>query len=191
MSNSFVWLPHTGQKGASMIEVLVAIVVFSIGMLGLAGLQTAALRGHVSAWARENVAALIADLAERMRSNPNGVQIGAYRYTPHYTSSGMPQGVVAPPQSCAATQSPAQRAICDLYAAHDMARRRLPGGFINVAADGRHAMRITVMWADKDAPEAGIACTPASSASPLIPAKTCCPPDTPAGIRCLNSMVMP
>lgn len=59
--------------GFSMVEVLVAILVFSIGLLGLAGLQSLSLASsHVSAL--RSVAVMHArDMADRMRANLGAV----------------------------------------------------------------------------------------------------------------------
>ena len=61
------------QRGFSMIEVLVSLLVIGVGLLGLSGLQIATLKGTNNAHSR-NVASLLAmDLSDRMRSNRNGV----------------------------------------------------------------------------------------------------------------------
>lgn len=50
-----------------MIEVLVAFIIFSFGMLGLAGLQTRLLTYNQSSLFRTQAAALTDDLLDRMR----------------------------------------------------------------------------------------------------------------------------
>ncbi len=57
------------QRGLSLIEVLVAVVIISLGLLGMAGLQASSLRGSQSAVYRAQAAQLAADMAERMRAN--------------------------------------------------------------------------------------------------------------------------
>lgn len=57
------------QRGLSLIEVLVAVVIISLGMLGMAGLQASSLRGSQSAVYRAQAAQFAADMAERMRGN--------------------------------------------------------------------------------------------------------------------------
>jgi type IV pilus assembly protein PilV len=57
------------QRGLSMIEVLVAIVILSLGLLGMAGLQAAGLRTSQSAFYRAQAAQFANDMAERMRAN--------------------------------------------------------------------------------------------------------------------------
>ncbi len=61
------------SKGVSMIEVLVTIVVLSIGLLGMAALQMTGLRSINSASYRTQATLLISDIAERVRSNPTAV----------------------------------------------------------------------------------------------------------------------
>lgn len=56
--------------GSTLIEVLVSIVILSFGLLGMAGLQAAALRDHREARLQASAVRLATDLAERMRGNP-------------------------------------------------------------------------------------------------------------------------
>lgn len=60
------------QGGFSMIEVLVTLLVFTIGLLGLAALQLNALQGTSDSAQRSQAATVLQDLAERMRANPEG-----------------------------------------------------------------------------------------------------------------------
>jgi type IV pilus assembly protein PilV len=60
------------DQGFTLIEVMVALLVLSIGLLGLAGLQVAALQNNQSAFMRSQATALAYDLADRMRSNVLG-----------------------------------------------------------------------------------------------------------------------
>jgi type IV pilus assembly protein PilV len=57
------------QGGVSLVEVLVATVVLSIGLLGLAGLQASGLRVGQSSIHRGQAAQLAHDIVERMRVN--------------------------------------------------------------------------------------------------------------------------
>jgi len=64
------------QAGFTLIEVLVALVVMAVGMLGIAGLYIESLRsGHMSI-SYTNAVTLAASMADRIRANANGV--GAY-----------------------------------------------------------------------------------------------------------------
>jgi type IV pilus assembly protein PilV len=56
-------------RGFSLIEVLVAVVVLSIGLLGLAALQVSGLRVGQSSFYRAQAAQLATDMADRLRAN--------------------------------------------------------------------------------------------------------------------------
>lgn len=58
------------NRGFSLIEVLIASVIFGIGLMGLASLQTAALQTNTGAWQRSAASLLSHDLFERLRANP-------------------------------------------------------------------------------------------------------------------------
>lgn len=59
--------------GFTLLEVLVAVVVLSIGLLGLASLQVNGLRFNHSAYLRSQATALAYELADRMRANTPGL----------------------------------------------------------------------------------------------------------------------
>lgn len=55
------------QSGTSLIEVLIAVLVVTVGLLGLAALQTQSLKSNHSSFIRSNVTHMGYDLGERMR----------------------------------------------------------------------------------------------------------------------------
>jgi type IV pilus assembly protein PilV len=67
-----------GQRGASMIEVLVAILLVSVGLLGIAGLSGATFNYNKVSQMRLTGIALVNDLADRARVNVYGYDRGAY-----------------------------------------------------------------------------------------------------------------
>jgi type IV pilus assembly protein PilV len=67
--------------GATMIEVLVSLLILSIGLLGMVGLQTSSLRNTQSAYFRTQATVMAEDIMERMRANPQAVRAGAYHAT--------------------------------------------------------------------------------------------------------------
>lgn len=71
-------LSAPGQRGFTLLEILVAIVVLSLGLLGLAGLQAASLRNNQSAYFRGIAAQQVYDMADRVRANLAGVATGSY-----------------------------------------------------------------------------------------------------------------
>lgn len=61
--------PVHGQRGFSLLEVLIAIVVMSFGLLGLVGLQMTAMKNNSSAHYRAQATLLAYDIVDRMRAN--------------------------------------------------------------------------------------------------------------------------
>lgn len=57
------------QSGFTMLEVLIAVLVLSIGLLGLAGLMASSIRNTHSAYQRTQATWLAYDLIDRMRVN--------------------------------------------------------------------------------------------------------------------------
>ncbi len=66
------------QQGFTLIEVLITVVLMSIGLLGLAGLQMTGIRGGQQALDSSNVYTLAWDMADRVRANPGGASGGQY-----------------------------------------------------------------------------------------------------------------
>jgi type IV pilus assembly protein PilV len=60
-----------GQRGTSMIEVLVTIVILMFGLLGLVGLQTKLQVSEMEAYQRAQALILLEDMANRIASNRN------------------------------------------------------------------------------------------------------------------------
>jgi len=66
------------QQGFTLLEVLIALLILSIGLLGLAALQTTSLRSNQMASMRTTATQLAYDISDRMRANPVGVAAGEY-----------------------------------------------------------------------------------------------------------------
>ena len=65
-------------RGVGLIEVLVALLLLSIGLLGVAGLQTLSLHQQRAAYLHGQAAVLATDIIERMRANRPAAQAGHY-----------------------------------------------------------------------------------------------------------------
>ena len=70
------------QNGFSMIEVLIAIVVLSLGILGMASMQMMSLKHNRTAHLRSQAAAAAYDILDRMRANRTGAEAGNYYGAP-------------------------------------------------------------------------------------------------------------
>lgn len=66
------------MRGMTLIEVLVAVLVLSIGLLGLAGLQVTVLRSNHSAYLRSQATLLAQDITERLLANRAAALAGEY-----------------------------------------------------------------------------------------------------------------
>jgi type IV pilus modification protein PilV len=68
-------------RGASLIEVLIAVLVFGIGIVGLAGLLIVSFRSNQVGYLRTQAEFIAMGMADRMRANPLGVWAGNYDST--------------------------------------------------------------------------------------------------------------
>ena len=59
------------QAGITLVEVLVTLLIFTVGLLGLAGLQLKALQGASDSIQRSQATWIINDLADRIYANEN------------------------------------------------------------------------------------------------------------------------
>lgn len=66
------------QSGFSLIEIMVAALILSIGILGVAGLQMVGMKGTHQSFMKQQASDLVNNLTERMRSNKQGVIDGDY-----------------------------------------------------------------------------------------------------------------
>jgi type IV pilus assembly protein PilV len=66
------------SRGITMIEVLVALIILSIGLLGLASLQANSLKYNQSAYMRTQATQYAYDIADRMRANRDVALGGGY-----------------------------------------------------------------------------------------------------------------
>lgn len=66
------------NAGFTLIEVLIAMLVLAIGLLGLAALQINSLRNNQSAYNRTQATLLAYEMADRMRTNKTAVDSRSY-----------------------------------------------------------------------------------------------------------------
>jgi type IV pilus assembly protein PilV len=65
-------------RGFTLVEVLVALLVLTVGLLGYAGMQTTAMKFTNSAHLRTSATNLAYDIADRMRANVDSARGGNY-----------------------------------------------------------------------------------------------------------------
>lgn len=118
------------QQGFTLVEVLVTLVIFAFGMLGVAGLQITSLAGMDSAQYRSVAALKAGEMAERIRANPAGAYAGAAGADRSCRTSHYADGHAAP-SACA----PDTMAEDDLWDWQQELTGRMPGGSGAVCLD--------------------------------------------------------
>lgn len=138
---------HKADAGFTLLEVLIAVVVLSIGLLGLAGLQTTGLRNNQDAFARTVATTLANDMADRIRANMAGFNAGNYDNTAAVTASCETN------TGC----TPQQMAQHDT-ALWNQALATLPSGQGSVATDVS-IVTVTVFWDSNRTGVTGTGCS--------------------------------
>ncbi len=67
-------------RGFSLVEVMVALLILSVGLLGLAGLQVLGLKHTGNAYFRTQATLLASEMAERIHANPLAAVRGEYDF---------------------------------------------------------------------------------------------------------------
>jgi type IV pilus assembly protein PilV len=78
MSKAPTLQPPVRSSGFSLLEVLIALVILSVGLLGIAAMLGATLKSNDSAYMRSQATALAYNIIDRMRANPIGAANGDY-----------------------------------------------------------------------------------------------------------------
>ncbi len=115
---------HLSQRGFTMLEVLVAIMVIAVGLLGMAALQLQAMRQGQSAYQRSVATQLAYDMSDRMRGNMVGVLANAYNRTGIGTDYSVAAAACNTTAGCVA----ADLAKNDAYEWQQLIQTILPGG---------------------------------------------------------------
>lgn len=192
------------QRGATLIEVLVTMLVVAVGLFGVAGLQLVSVKSQQTSTLRTQALVQSDWLVEKMRVN-NSLLTAANLAVAVATPE---QAYLAPEEYDAADTLPDDPACglngqpactAALAAQRDLREwrlslaRELPGGrgsIFQVVSGGvaePNTRRVVVMWREKAQSEtanvAGLAAVEFTDPE--------CPPPRTAGVRCLNVWVAP
>lgn len=140
------------ESGMSLIEVLVALLILSIGLLGIAGLQLNSLRANTGSYWQSQATWLAYDMSDRIRANPVGTGLGHYDNLD--TKGASDQGCITSANGCAGTALANQ----DAYE-WGLRLANLPGGRGLVTASGTTDLIVTVMWDDQRTGATGTNCS--------------------------------
>jgi type IV pilus assembly protein PilV len=105
-------LPHTGprSRGFTLVEVLVALVVLAIGLLGIAKLMLFSSHSNDSAYLRSQATALAYEILDNMRANRAAAINGLYN-TAAGTAPALPGTLCEAAGACTGPQV----ALYDVY----------------------------------------------------------------------------
>lgn len=125
------------QHGFSLVEVLVTMLVVSIGLLGIAGLIATSMKNNHSAQSRSQASVLANDIIDRMRANRSVAELAPSPYA-------LALGAQADP-----TAGVAGADLAEWLAA---VAAGVPSGQGAVAFDAAtNNVTVTVQWSDKRA----------------------------------------
>jgi type IV pilus assembly protein PilV len=139
---------RTRESGFTLVEVLVALVIFAVGLLGIAALHIESLNAGRTALNRTQAVALASDLADRIRANRQACTVGSASC--EYESA---TGAVTAACETTAGCTPAQLAATDIFRWRAIGLAQLPGFDSNVEwTEGTpNTFVITVEWIEPGA----------------------------------------
>ena len=126
------------MAGFSLLEVLIAFLILTIGLLGMAGLQATSLRNNHSTYLRSQAIIHAYDIMDRMRANKAAALAGNY---------ARDFGDSKPTQTCSSACSASNMALADQNGWVD-AVSRLPSGDGSIAVTNTGAATVIVRWDD-------------------------------------------
>lgn len=135
-------LQQQSQRGFTLVEILVTVVLISVGLLGVAALQLTTLRGNQEANVRSQANTLASDILDRIRANSTSFRTTtASAYEVDFDGTG----------------DVTTRAGADLQDWQQAIDRTLPGGATAAgkiersydAATRRYIVTVTIQWAER------------------------------------------
>lgn len=124
-------------RGFTLLEILIALVILSIGLLGVAGMQYASLRANHHAYLRSQATFLAYDIVDRMRANMAAALAGNYN-------------IVADPEDDPIAPMSATVAAQDVAEWLQLLSTTLPDGTGEVAVDSAtRRVLVTVIWNER------------------------------------------
>ena len=141
--NAILRTPRKHQTGASLLDVLIAMLIMSYGITGIALLMAATLQHSKTSLYQLVALQTATELAESMRANTDGFMADAYGRTDTYSATR----AAATVPSCAAPARCTSSEIASIDIAHLANRLRLslPGGDFQMLRNGSRA-DIWILW---------------------------------------------
>jgi type IV pilus assembly protein PilV len=131
-------IKQRGQKGFSLVEVLITLVIMSVGMLGIAGLYVQSMQAGRTSMFRHHAVTLASDVADRIRANPRAA-------VAYIDPVGADNSCILGGIDC----TPAQMAANDILVWKAQAAETLPSGDVTIVFDNTvvpPTYEITISW---------------------------------------------
>ena len=141
----------TTQKGVILFEVLISLVLFAIGVLGIAGMLLLSNQANNSSFVKQQAVQTIYNIFDRMRGNSAAAISGNYNVSNISSNPSIPS---APSPTCTTSScTPAQMAAYDTWywLANDVSKLPNGSGSITTAPSGtvgNTLVTVTVQWDD-------------------------------------------
>lgn len=146
-------ISHQHQRGITLIESLVAVVITALGILGILGVQMRTLTDTSTSVRRAQAIRLIDDLSERMKANPN-----ALTNIKGYESGYDKKGSALTAKDCStAACTPSELVAYDLKQWKTTVQQTLPAGQASVflapgedADANRRQLGVMIAWRENE-----------------------------------------
>lgn len=128
----------SGQRGVSLIEVLVAVLVLALGVIGAAGMQLTAMRTARQSGFQTAAVQLASELADKMRANDKQMKLadGDNPFLGLDYKSALDGEPTPPNKLCHASNcNPGELAKFDIYEWTKRLKAALPEGRARVCRD--------------------------------------------------------
>jgi type IV pilus assembly protein PilV len=135
------------QLGVSLVESMIALLIISVGLLGIAALQITAMKLNSSAMHHSQAVWIAYNISDRIRANPS-------RFV-NYTGIDTSQDYE---QDCSASACNTAEMIVADAADWKLMVQNLPDGRGRVTTPNTGELRIDVMWDDEGTGATGTAC---------------------------------
>lgn len=143
---------HTTRvDGFTIVEVLISLLILSVGLMGLATLQVVGLQNTQGGAQRAQAANLAYDITDRMRTNPAAVTAGSYNVAAPVGAPNPAPIVMVDCFGAAANCSTAQMAAHDLGQWQTQLGAYLNNGTGAIATVDNGTttqVTVTIQWAD-------------------------------------------
>ncbi|MCY1285412.1 hypothetical protein D3C76_764060 [compost metagenome] len=128
------------NRGFTLIEVLIALVILAVGLLGMASLMMSSLQSSQGAYLRSQASLLAFDIVERMRANhAQAISTNDYTLAENATGSTDPDCKTS---GC----NPAQQAQQDLHDWRAALADGIPGAKASITRTPPNEYEITISW---------------------------------------------